>query len=390
MYFSLTKEQQLFRTSIKKYLASQEKTMIARLFMSGDTSRANSVWSGLAELGAMAINLPEEYGGADLTQVDLLPIFEEVGRVLLPGVYAETVAFATPVLLAYGTDTQKAQYLPQIAVGEKKCSIAIAEPYTNSFDEADIEMTAQKTADGYVLNGVKTFVIDGDAVDLLFVAAKLDEKVSLFIVDGEAVQWQTKRLQVIDETVGVTEVEFTQFLIPNTAIVAGGWEAVQYGVQHLQAALSAISVGAMEEVVEMSAEYAKTREQFGHPIGVFQAVKHRIVDMKVELDLARSLSYYANWSLAEQQALAASDVAVARAFTAEAFVEVAAHSIQMHGGIGYTTEIDCHLFLKRARLWESYLGSVQDLYETIIHEQGWRNYEQSVQQSKVLQPKITT
>lgn len=378
MYFALTEEQQSFRTSIKKYLTAQEKTLIARLFISGDTTKVHEVWNGLAALGAMAINLPEQYGGADLTQVDLLPIFEELGRVLLPGVYAETVAFATPVLVAFGTEEQKNRYLPLIAAGEKKCSLALAEQNTNSFAVEEQQFTAEKTTGGFLLNGSKTFVIDGDAVDLLFVVAKYNDGVSLFIVDKEQSNWQSKRLKAIDETLGVTEVEFKDVFVSEDALIVGGNEALQYGIQHLEAALSAISVGAMEEVVDMAAEYAKTREQFGHPIGVFQAVKHRIVEMKVELDLARSLAYYANWSLAENQPTAIRDVAIARAFTTKSFVEVAAHNIQLHGGIGYTTEIDCHLFLKRARLWESYLNSTQDLYATIIHEQGWRNYENSI------------
>jgi len=145
----------------------------------------------------------------------------------------------------------------------------------------------------------------------------------------------------------------------------------------------------MEEIVEMCAEYAKTREQFGHAIGRFQAVKHRIVEMKVELDLAKSIVYYANWAVAEQPKDVVTAVASADAFTKNAFIEVAGHNIQMHGGIGFTTEIDCHLFLKRARLLESYLGQLQDSYDVIIKAQGWMRNDQTVQQSEVLQSNNT-
>lgn len=393
MNFALTKEQQLFQTSVRKYLAAQEKTRAARMFMSGDVTQYEKIWTGLAELGAMAITVPEEYDGAGLSQVDILPVLEEVGRILLPGVYAETVAFATPLLTAYGTEQQKQHYLPKIAAGELKFSLAVAEPETRSYREEDIALQAIETADGYVLNGVKTFVIDGDSVDALIVLAKIDDEASsLFLVDREQVQWTSRRLQVIDETKGVTEVHFNNIQLPKTALLgpAGeGWAVYQDGLQTLNAALAMISVGSMEEIVEMVSEYARTREQFGHPIGVFQAVKHRIVDMKVELDLAKSLVYYANWAVSEQEEGRASAVASARAFTTDAFIDIAAHNIQMHGGIGFTTEIDCHLFLKRARMLEGYLGSVHDFYDVIIKEQGWSLNDQTVQQREVLQSNNT-
>lgn len=393
MYVALTEDQKLFQSSVRKYLASQEKVAAARMFRAGDVSRYEKIWAGLAELGAMAINIPEEYDGAGLSQVDLIPIMEEAGRILLPGVYAETVAFSTPVIVQYGTTQQKQEYLPQIASGQKKISLAIVEPGTLSFGEEAFGMEALKDGDHYRLNGVKTFVIDGGAVDTLIVAAQVDGAPALFLVDQETAQWSARRLQVIDETRGVTEVHFDQLLVPCTAMLGEegqGWDILQYGYQFLNAAIAAMHVGEMEEVVDMCAEYARTREQFGHPIGVFQAVKHRIVEMKVELELAKSLVYYANWAVAEQADDRRSAVASARVFATETAIDVAAHNIQMHGGIGFTTEIDCHLFLKRARMMESYLGSVQDFYEVIISEQGWRVNEKAVRQSEVLQSNAAT
>lgn len=389
MNFALTKEQELFQKSVRKYLSAQEKTRAARTFISGDESQYEKVWAGLAELGAMAINIPEEYDGAGLTQVDLVPVLEEVGRVLLPGVYAETVAFASPLIAQYGSESQKQHYLPRIAAGEMKFSLAIAEPNTLNFTKQGIQLEAKAVGDSFMINGAKSFVIDGDTVDALIVAAKTSEEgITLFIVDREDVQWTTKRLQVVDETKGVAEVQFKDVKIKKSAVLGRideGWAIYREGLQSLKAALAMISVGSMEEIVEMCAEYAKTREQFGHAIGRFQAVKHRIVEMKVELDLAKSLVYYANWAVAEQAPDMISAVASADAFSKTAFIEVAAHNIQMHGGIGYTTEIDCHLFLKRARLLESYLGQVQESYDVIIKEQGWMLNDQKVQQSEILQ-----
>ncbi|UED80028.1 acyl-CoA/acyl-ACP dehydrogenase [Lysinibacillus sp. CD3-6] len=393
MYFALTKEQKLFQTSVRKYLAAQEKTRAARLFITGDLTHYEKIWTGLAELGAMAINIPEEYGGAGLTQIDLIPVLEEVGRILLPGVYAETVAFAAPLITKYGTEQQQERYLPKIAAGEAKMSLAIVEPDTLSFAQQAIQLKAKSIGDYFIINGTKTFVIDGDYADALIVAAKTSEEgITLFIVDKEDVQWMTKRLQVVDETKSVTEVHFDHLRLPKTAVlgeVHGGWAIYQEGEQSLKAALAMISIGSMEEVVEMCTEYAKTREQFGHAIGRFQAVKHRIVEMKVELDLAKSIAYYANWAVAEQAADVVTAVASADAFVKNAFMEVAAHNIQMHGGIGFTTEIDCHLFLKRARLLESYLGQLQDSYDVIIKAQGWMLNDQTVQQSEVLQSNNT-
>jgi len=393
MHFALTKEQKLFQTSLRKYLVAQDKTRAARLFITGDLSHYEKIWTGLAELGAMAINIPEEYGGASLSQVDLIPVLEEVGRILLPGVYAETVAFATPLITQYGTAQQKERYLPKIAAGEAKFTLAIAEPDTWSFAQQAIQLQAKPIGDYFILNGTKTFVIDGDHADAIIVAAKTaDDAITLFIVDKEDVQWSTKRLQVVDETKAITEVHFDNIRLSKTAVLGeidNGWSIYQQGQQSLKAALAMISVGSMEEIVEMCAEYAKTREQFGHAIGRFQAVKHRIVEMKVELDLAKSIVYYANWAVAEQPKDVVTAVASADAFAKNAFIEVAAHNIQMHGGIGFTTEIDCHLFLKRARLLESYLGQLQDSYNVIIKAQGWMLNDQTVQQSEVLQSNNT-
>ncbi|WP_259455561.1 acyl-CoA dehydrogenase family protein [Bacillus sp. PK3_68] len=139
----------------------------------------------------------------------------------------------------------------------------------------------------------------------------------------------------------------------------------------VNAALASVMVGGMEAIVEMAAEYAKIREQFGQPIGRFQAIKHKIVDMKVDLEMARSLAYYANWALENEPEDRVQAIVCARLFAAEAYNKAAANNIQIHGGIGFTEEIDCHLYVKRARFYENYLGSTQSYYEKAAAALGW-------------------
>jgi alkylation response protein AidB-like acyl-CoA dehydrogenase len=183
-----------------------------------------------------------------------------------------------------------------------------------------------------------------------------------------------QRQKNIDETRQLAEITLENVKIRQEQLIGPlhkGWDVLQEGLLAVNAALASVMVGGMEAVVEMAAEYAKIREQFGQPIGRFQAIKHKIVDMKMDLETARSLAYYANWALESQAEDRVQAISSARLFAGEAFNRVAAHNIQIHGGIGFTEEIDCHLYVKRARFYENYLGSTQDYYEKAATALGW-------------------
>ncbi|MGE7837517.1 acyl-CoA dehydrogenase family protein [Viridibacillus arvi] len=373
MDFSLSQEQEMFREYVRKYLDDVEQTKIAREYSKGNTELLQSIIVGMAELGCPSINIPEEYEGMGLGALDLVPVLEEIGRVILPGLFVETNALAVPLIEKFGTDAQKAKYLPSIASGETLFSIAWLEP-GGSYNPSGINMTATNDNEDFILNGVKTLVPDAEIADYFIALVRTDEGISLVIVDKASANLTLKPQKNIDETRRVAELTFDNVLIAKDQLLGPinqGWETLQEGLLSFNAALSVVIVGSMEKIVEMATEYANIREQFGQPIGRFQAIKHRIVDMKMDLETARSLAHYANWALESNAADRIQAISCARLFATEAFNNIAAHNIQIHGGIGFTEEIDCHLFVKRARYYENYLGNTEQHYLQAAVALGW-------------------
>lgn len=378
MDFSLNEEQRLFQKSIRQFLESKGSLEIPRHYMDGKTEILEEVWQGLGDLGYMGITVPESYGGLGLGDLTLVPILEEMGRVVVPGPYPETVAFAVPLLNKFGSDEQKQKYLPQIAEGKRKCTVALYET-GEDISPAEIQLKAEKRGDEYILSGEKILVPHVDIADTIIVPARTSGShseygVTLFLIDRHDVELEMKEQTSIDETRRMVKVSFEEVRVASSQILGplhGGWGLLQTGLYHLNGAWCSTMVGGMEKTVEMATEYANTREQFGQPVGRFQAVKHRIVDMKLDLECARSLSYYASWALENEAADMVEAVSLATSFNSEAFVKVTSKNIQVHGGMGFTWEFDCHLLLKRARSLENHLGSPEMHREQAAVDMGW-------------------
>jgi alkylation response protein AidB-like acyl-CoA dehydrogenase len=378
MDFSLNKEQEMFRDAISQLLDSHGQTDVVRRYAEGDSSSYQNVWNDLRELGYTGVVVPEEYGGLGLGSIDLVPILEEMGRALLPGPYLETLAFAVPLLKRYGTREQKEKYLREIAVGERTFTLAWLEP-NGGTEAGDVKMTAKREGDSFVISGIKTLVPHGNVATTLIVPVRtsdddLASSICLLIIDASQAGMEYRTLQSYDQTRCLVEWKATDVKIPVNQMLGSvnqGWEALHEGLFYLNAAMSASMVGGMSRVVDMSVEYANTRVQFGQPIGRFQAIKHRIVDMKMDLETARSLTYYANWALDHQTSDKIAAVASARSFTTEAYIRSASHNIQIHGGMGFTQELDCHLYLKQARSLENHLGTVEEYRERAAVALGW-------------------
>lgn len=377
MDFALSEEQEMFRGYLRKYLDDAGQTKVAREFIKGDMQALKNSLAGLAELGCTGINISERNGGLGLSALDLVPVFEEIGRSLLPGVYLETMALVVPLLEKYGTEEQKEKYLSEIASGSRNVTLAWAEP-RKSFNPDEIACFAREEEDAFVIDGVKSLVPDGELADTYLLVVRTSKGnggkgLSLVLIDGtDGVEIRTQKC--VDETKHLTEMTFREVKVSKRQLLGSidqGWSILQEGLLYLNAALSSMMVGGMEKVVEMCTEYAKIREQFGQPIGRFQAIKHRIVDMKLDLETARSLSYYANWSLEGNGEDREAAIFSARAFATEAYIRLASHNIQIHGGIGFTEEMDCQLYLKRARYFENYLGSTSHYNEQIALAMGW-------------------
>ena len=366
MDFALSEDQQFFQESIRKYLNSLDQTAIARSYIDEELMLTKKVWAGLSELGYLGINVAEKYNGIGEETLSMVPVFEEIGRSLLPGPYAETLGLVVPLLQKYGTDEQKQQYLPDIVSGKRIFSLAFLESGI-SFDADEVQLTPQKEENDYILNGVKTLVPYVELANSLLVAVRTSsdevDGLTLLIIDIEECPLEIKRLENFDEARSLSEITFDNISVRNTQRLGSedrGWQMLKEGFDHFNVTICAVMVGGMEKVVEMATEYSNTREQFDRKIGSFQAIKHKIVDMKRELENARSLTYYAAWAIdkeAEDKTLAISS---ARSYATESFIRGAGHNIHIHGGIGVTTELDSHLYLKRARAYENYVGTVSD------------------------------
>ena len=356
MNFAFSDEQEELRAAVRRFLAEKSPESEVRRLMDTTEGYDPAVWSQMADqLGLQSLTIPEEFGGSGFTYVELLVVLEEMGAALLCAPFFSSVALAANALLTSGDDEAKKSYLPGIASGETIATLAITED-NGKWDFSGIELAATKKGDGWELNGHKMFVIDGHVANLIVVAARTAAGVSLFAVPGDAPGLTRTSLPTMDQTRKQARLEFSS--TPATLIGAdGGAEPGLSKTLDLAAvALAAEQVGGAQHVLDASVEYAKTRIQFGRPIGSFQAIKHKCADMLLEVESAKSAAYYAAWAAAEDSDELPVVASLAKSYCSEAYFHAAAENIQIHGGIGFTWEHPAHLYFKRAKSSELLLG----------------------------------
>jgi alkylation response protein AidB-like acyl-CoA dehydrogenase len=356
MNFAFSDEQEELRTAVRRFLAEKSPETEVRRLMDTTEGYDPAVWSQMADqLGLQSLTIPEEFGGSGFTYVELLVVLEEMGAALLCAPFFSSVALAANALLTSGDDEAKKSYLPGIASGETIATLAITED-NGKWDFGGIELAATKKGDGWVLDGHKMFVIDGHVANLIIVAARTAAGVTLFAVAGDAPGLTRTALPTMDQTRKQARLEFSG--TPATLIgTDGGAEAGLSKTLDLAAvALAAEQVGGAQHVLDASVEYAKTRIQFGRPIGSFQAIKHKCADMLLEVESAKSAAYYAAWAAAEDSDELPVVASLAKSYCSEAYFHSAAENIQIHGGIGFTWEHPAHLYFKRAKSSELLLG----------------------------------
>jgi alkylation response protein AidB-like acyl-CoA dehydrogenase len=356
MNFAFSDEQEELRTGVRRFLAEKSPETEVRRLMDTADGYDPAVWSQMADqLGLQSLTIPEEFGGSGFTYVELTVVLEEMGAALLCAPFFSTVVLAANALLTSGDDEAKKSYLPGIASGETIATLAITED-NGKWDFSGIECAATKGDDGWVLDGHKMFVIDGAVANLIVVAARTAAGVTLFAVDGEASGLTRTNLPTMDQTRKQARLEFSS--TPATLIgTDGGAEAGLSKTLDLAAvALAAEQVGGAQHVLDASVEYAKTRIQFGRPIGSFQAIKHKCADMLLEVESAKSAAYYAAWAAAEDSDELPVVASLAKSYCSEAYFHSAAENIQIHGGIGFTWEHPAHLYFKRAKSSELLFG----------------------------------
>jgi alkylation response protein AidB-like acyl-CoA dehydrogenase len=356
MNLAFSDEQEELRTAVRRFLAEKSPESEVRRLMDTTEGYDLAVWRQMADqLGLQSLTIPEEYGGSGFSYVELVVVLEEMGAALLCAPFFSTVALATNAVLTSGDEQAMKYLLPGLASGETIGTLAITED-NGKWDFSGIECQATPQGEGWVLNGHKMFVIDGHVANLIVVAARTDSGISLFGVKDDAAGLTRTPLPTMDQTRKQARLEFSGTPAWLIGTDGGAEPGLSKTLDLAAVALAAEQVGGAQRVLDASVEYAKTRIQFGRPIGSFQAIKHKCADMLLEVESAKSAAYYAAWAAAEDSEELPVVASLSKSYCSEAYFHAAAENIQIHGGIGFTWEHPAHLYFKRAKSSELLLG----------------------------------
>jgi alkylation response protein AidB-like acyl-CoA dehydrogenase len=361
MQFSFTAEQEEFRSVLRRFLDEKSPTTAVRRLMETEAGWERESWRELNQLlGLTAVHIPEVYGGQGFGFIELGIVLEETGRALLCAPYFASTALAATAIMNAGTDAQKRALLPAIAGGDTVATLAFTEP-NGRWDAGGIEATATSAEGGFRLDGVKSFVLDGHTADLIVVLARRpgsigDDGLSFFTVPGDAPGLDRRALKVLDPTRKQARLEFRAV---EAALL--GEEGAGAGPFAKTLTLAAVClanemVGGAERLRQSALDYANLRVQFGRAIASFQSMKHKQADMLVDVELARSAAYTAAAVADDDDAELPALASLAKACASDAYMQTAINTIQIHGGIGFTWDNDTHLWFKRAKSSEVFLG----------------------------------
>jgi alkylation response protein AidB-like acyl-CoA dehydrogenase len=357
MNFAFSEEQDELRRAVRRFLQDKSPESEVRRLMETTDGYDPAVWSQMADqLGLQSLTIPEAYGGSGFTYVELIVVLEEMGAALLCAPYFSTVALAANALLTSGDESAKKYLLPGIASGETIGTLAITEDNGRwDFDGVELQ-AAEAEGGGWVLNGHKSFVLDGHLADLILVVGRTSKGISLFGVKGDADGLTKTPLATMDQTRKQARLELVNTPAWLIGADGGAADGLRQTLDLAAVALAAEQVGGAQHCLDSSVEYAKTRIQFGRPIGSFQAIKHKCADMLLEVESAKSAAYYSAWAAAEDSDELPVVASLAKSYCSEAYFHAAAENIQIHGGIGFTWEHDAHLYFKRAKSSELLFG----------------------------------
>lgn len=378
MDFRFNEEQEELRAMARSFLEEQNDSEAVRKAMDSEFGWDPAVWGQIAgELGWSSVQIPEEYGGLGLGYVELSALMEVMGESLLCAPFLSSVVLGANLLLAAGNESQKTAHLPSIADGTLRAAVAFAGTRGGAGPEA-VQATVQRSGDHFVLDGCHSFVLDGHTAELLIVAARTPgthdaDGMSLFLIPSETPGLGRRPLATMDQTRRLAQVELNSLELPSEALLGefeGGWSALERGLQLAAVALAAEQVGGAQRCLDMSVAYALEREQFGRPIGSFQAVKHKCADMLMAVESARSAAYYAACVANQDGEEFKACASLAKAYCSDAYFRCASDAIQIHGGVGFTWEYDVHLHFKRARSSEQLLGDPVYHREQVAREIG--------------------
>ena len=361
MNFDFADDLKLLRDSARRFLAQHCPTTAVRRVLEGDEPYDRGLWQAIAAMGWTGAAIPEAYGGAGLGHLGLCVLAEGLGAALAPIPFSSSVYLASEAIIAGGSPAQKQAWLPRLAAGEAIGTLALAE----GPGRADVR-TLRTTLRGGVLTGDKLPVADGDVADVAVVVAQGERGPALALVDLRARGVARAPIDTIDPSRSHARISFAD--APAEVLAASDTgEALLKRVLDRAAVLFAFEqVGGAQRSLEMARDYALQRYAFGRPIGSFQAIKHKLADVYVATELARSNAYYGAWALARDAAELPLAAATARVSANEAFFLAAKENIQVHGGMGFTWAFDCHLYYRRAKLLALALGSTRLWKERLV------------------------
>ena len=373
MNFDFSDDQKQLRDQARRFLAEKCTTKHVRQVLEGKDTYDRALWKGLAELGFLGVAIPEEFGGTGAGHLELAVLAEELGRAVAPVPVSSSIYLAAEALMIAGSDAQKRKYLPGIASGETIGTLALFEGKGNPSHAA-----IKTTFSGGTITGVKTPVADGELADIAIVAARAgnsgrETDIGLYVVDLKGKGVERRSLQSIDPTHNQAEIKFNGAPAELIGRVEDGWSTLTQVLDRAAVLIAFEQLGGSDRAMEMGRDYALDRMAFGRPIGSFQAVKHILADMYVNATLARSNAYYAAWALSTNSSELAEAAANARISATQAFQFCSKQNIQVHGGMGFTWEFDCHLYYRRSNALALGLGSMSYWEDQLIDRMRARN-----------------
>ena len=363
MNFEFSSEQKLLGEQAHKFLEDNCSSTEVRNILEGADAYHQGLWRGMAELGWLGTAIPEAYGGLGAGYLELCVLAEELGRALAPVPFSSSIYLAAEALLLAGTEDQKQRWLPRLASGEAIGTLAVAE----SSGGASLKNVQASVADGR-LTGLKLPVPDGDIADVAIVAALPEDRqpAALYAVELDAPGITRSSIDSIDPTRSQAQIVFDDTPAQLLGDETGG-EVLLSKLYDRAAILFAFEqLGGAQRALDMGRDYALERYAFGRPIGSFQAIKHTLADMYVSKELARSNCYYGAWALSTDADDLPQAAATARVSATQAYQHCVKSNIQVHGGMGYTWEFDCHLYYRRSQLLALVLGSVERWKDLLV------------------------
>ena len=361
MKFGFTSEQEEFRAVLRRYFEETSPPSAVRRLMETPAGWEREHWRDLNDrLGLAGVHVPEAYGGQGFGFVELGIVLEEMGRTLLCAPYFASTVLAATAIMNAGSEAQKETLLPPIALGETIATLAFTEP-NGRWDAGGVATTATPSVGGFTLDGVKSFVLDGHTADLVVVVARRsgssgEEGLSLFTIAGDAAGLSRTPLEGLDPTRKLARLEFRRVEAALLGEEGRAAEPLARTLAQAAACLANEMIGGADRLRESALDYAGLRAQFGRPIASFQSMKHKQADMLVDVELAKSAAYAAASAIDDGDADWPALASLAKACASDTYLQTALHPIQIHGGIGFTWANDTHLWFKRAKSSEVFLG----------------------------------